>query len=109
MTQPGDVWRLYGGEKLLAEMRVTGSDFPWTHASLSAQPAFAAVAPLFAEELRLIDLLDDVAQQDAWELAYDRVQEAVSLTAPNGRRVPEYLLHIDGEHAWWRWSDTPFD
>jgi hypothetical protein len=31
------------------------------------------------------------------------------LTYPDGRDVPEYLLHIDGDEAWWRWSDEPFD
>jgi hypothetical protein len=23
--------------------------------------------------------------------------------------VPEFLLHIDGTEAWWRWSDEPFE
>ena len=43
-----------------------------------------------------------------WEPAYGRVREAVSLAAPDGRRVPEFLLHIQDESAWWRWSDEPF-
>jgi hypothetical protein len=25
-----------------------------------------------------------------------------------GALVPEFLLHIDGEDAWWRWSDESF-
>jgi hypothetical protein len=36
------------------------------------------------------------------------VADAVSLAYPDGRRVPEFLLHIDGLEAWWRWSDEPF-
>jgi hypothetical protein len=32
----------------------------------------------------------------------------VSLAAPDGHLVPEFLLHIDGSEAWWRWSDEPF-
>jgi hypothetical protein len=31
----------------------------------------------------------------------------VRLLAPDGRPVPELLLHIEGD-AWWRWSDKPF-
>ncbi|MBX6751337.1 MAG: hypothetical protein IRY85_17015 [Micromonosporaceae bacterium] len=31
------------------------------------------------------------------------------LRNPEGRDVPEFLLHIDGDQAWWRWSDEPFD
>lgn len=28
--------------------------------------------------------------------------------APDGRPVPEFLLHIEGADAWLRWSDEPF-
>jgi hypothetical protein len=27
------------------------------------------------------------------------------MTFPDGRDVPEWLLHIDGDEAWWRWAD----
>jgi hypothetical protein len=43
-----------------------------------------------------------------WEAAYDRIRQAVRLLAPDGRPVAEFLLHIDGDDAWWRWSDEPF-
>jgi len=42
------------------------------------------------------------------EAAYRRIREAVRLLAPDGRAVPEFLLHIEDEDAWWRWSDEPF-
>ncbi len=29
-------------------------------------------------------------------------------SACTGRSVPEFLLHIEGEDAWWRSSDEPF-
>ncbi len=32
----------------------------------------------------------------------------MTLTSPDGP-VPEFLLHIEGEQAWFRWSDEPFD
>jgi hypothetical protein len=37
-----------------------------------------------------------------------RARDAVSLAGPSGRRVPELLLHIQGDNAWWRWNDEPF-
>jgi hypothetical protein len=42
------------------------------------------------------------------EEAYDEVRRRVSLHAPGGP-VPEFLLHIEGDRAWFRWSDEPFD
>src|SRR5215831_19666011 len=67
---------------------------------------FAAVRPLFAEELRALEHVDD--DLGSWQAAYDRIRRAVSLLYPHGRPVPEFLLHVDGEDAWWRWSDEPF-
>ena len=57
-------------------------------------------------ELRRLDGLDD--DPESWEAAYNQIRQAVRLLAPDGRPVPEFLLHIDGGDAWWRWSDEPF-
>ena len=62
--------------------------------------------PLFDNELQRLDFLDEEPEQ--WEAAYRRVREMVCLLTPDGRPVPEFLLHIEGENAWWRWSDEPF-
>lgn len=107
MTEAGSTWRLWRDNDLLGELEVTGSDFPWLQARFSAQPRFAQVASLFEEELRLLDVADD--DVEAWERVYYRLRETVHLTDPDGRQVAEFLLHIDGTDAWWRWSDTPFD
>jgi hypothetical protein len=102
----GQVWRLVGvdGEHL-ADLAVTDGDFPWLNAELRATPAFEAVRPLFVEELRQTTAEDIPAS----EAAYDRIRAAVHLIDPDGVRVPEFLLHIDGNDAWWRWSDEAFD
>jgi hypothetical protein len=42
------------------------------------------------------------------EAAYARIRKAVTLLYPEGRPVPELLLHVDGGDAWWRWTDEPF-
>jgi hypothetical protein len=101
----GEVWRLYRGEELVSELTVTEIDFPWLHARFMARPAFEPLTALFAEELALVD--DD--ETDCWDAAYDRIRSVVRLTYPDGRDVPEFLLHIEGDVAWWRWSDEPFE
>ncbi len=83
------VWQFVRGDELLAGLVVTGGDFPWLIA-----------------ELRRLELPDEEPEQ--WEAAYRRIREVVWLMAPDGLPVPEFLLHIEGAGAWWRWSDEPF-
>jgi hypothetical protein len=89
-----------------AELVVDGGDFPWLNARVQAAPGFEEIRPLFEEELRLLDNIDENVQ--AWEAAYENIRRTVHLRYPEGRQVPEFLLHIRGEDAWWRWSDEPF-
>jgi hypothetical protein len=63
--------------------------------------------PLFDAELTLLEHIED--DVDEWEAAEKAVRAAVSLRYPAGNEVPEFLLHIQGDEAWWRWSDEPFD
>ncbi|MBM2623167.1 hypothetical protein JIG36_47490 [Actinoplanes sp. LDG1-06] len=86
--------------ELLAELVVTDGDFPWLYARVEARAGLAELRPLFADELRLLD--DD---PEAWEKAYDELRSVVTLRCPEGHDVPEFLLHLDGDEAWWRWSD----
>ena len=98
------IWQLHHADATIAELVVTDADFPWLHATVRPGPGFDVLRPLFDDEVRLSEDDDDVA----WEAAYDRIRQAVSLIAPDGQAVPEFLLHIDGQDAWWRWSDEPF-
>ena len=106
MNDDAQIWQLVDGEGVLAELVVTGGDFPWLNAEVRPTGRFERIRPLFEEELRRLDRLDD--DLASWEAAYDRIRHAVRLLAPDGRPVPEFLLHIDGHDAWWRWSDDPF-
>jgi hypothetical protein len=106
MSDDAQVWQLVDDEGLLADLVVTGSDFPWLNAEVRPVDRLERIRPLFEEELRRLDRLDD--DLASWEAAYHRVRQAVRLLAPDGRPVPEFLLHIDGHDAWWRWSDEPF-
>lgn len=103
-----EVWRLHHAGRVVAELHVTESDLPWLVARVSPLPGFDAVAPLFASEARLVAELQDVETAE-WAEAYDRIRRETRLTYPDGRDVPEYLLHIEGDQAWWRWSDEPFE
>lgn len=108
-SRHGDTWTLHWRDdgRKLADLVVTGGDFPWLEARLHPREGLAEVLPLFAEELRLLDKIDD--NVESWERAYEAIRNAVTLRYPNGREVPEFLLHIDGNEVWWRWSDEPFD
>jgi len=86
---------------------VTDSDFPWLYGRVVARPGFAEVRPLFVEELPLIDEIDS-DDGAAWDAVYARIRATVRLVYPDGRNVPEFILHIDGDLAWWRWSDESF-
>jgi hypothetical protein len=107
-----EVWRLHAAADgaLLGRLTVFERDFPWINARLTATPAFEALRPLFREEARLARHLAETDEDvDTWEDAYAGVRAAVRLVTPDGVRVPEFLLHIDGDEAWWRYSDEPFD
>lgn len=101
----GDVWRLVRDEQLLGEIVIENADFPWLSGRFLPQPAFAEVKPLFDQELALVESgLDDA---DAWERIYNAITDSVTLLSPHGP-VPEFLLHIQGDEAWFRWNDEPF-
>jgi hypothetical protein len=106
MSDADPVWRLVRGDELLAELVVTDADFPWLNARVRPAAGFAGVRPLFDDELRRLEDLDEEPEQ--WEAAYRSIREVVRLLTPDGRAVAEFLLHIEGENAWWRWSDEPF-
>jgi hypothetical protein len=105
----GGAWTLRRRDdgRIVADLFVTGGDFPWLNARVDSREGLEEVRPLFAEELRLLDAIDE--DVESWERAYEAIRNAVTLQHPEGREVPEFLLHIDGNEAWWRWSDEPFD
>ncbi|MET7733474.1 hypothetical protein ABZT02_19180 [Streptomyces sp. NPDC005402] len=102
----GEVWQVRGGGDRVGDILIDEADFPWLSGRFTAGPGFAGVRELFARELALMDEFDEERQQE-WEKAYDEVRRRVSLLAPTGP-VAEFLLHIEGDRAWFRWSDEPF-
>jgi hypothetical protein len=47
-----DVWKLYAGDELVADLVVTGLDDPWLLARVEPGPALDRYRPLFEAELR---------------------------------------------------------
>ncbi|MET8982435.1 hypothetical protein ABZX85_43340 [Streptomyces sp. NPDC004539] len=100
----GEIWRVRSGAEEVGEIAIDDSDFPWLSGRFTPGPGYAAVEPLFVRELAQLN--DERTEE--WEALYDEITRRVSLSSPDGP-VPEFLLHIEGERAWFRWSDEPFD
>lgn len=111
-TWSGPVWRLLRGEEPIGEIHVTHDDFPWLNGRFVALDGFGDVQALFEDELALADSADesgDESDEQAWQSAYRRITGTLTLVAPDGTPAAEFLLHIDGANAWFRWNDEPFD
>lgn len=107
MPRADERWELREGSSVLGVITVDDLDFPWLSGSFAAAPGFARWAPVFAESSRMLDELadvDDPAGWEHWEAWYDRISTALTLVAPAGP-VAEFLLHIDGARASFRWLD----
>jgi hypothetical protein len=81
-------------------------DQPWIHCHFRPQPRFAFVARLFAEELAFFQGEGFKDRWEEWESAYNRIR-ALRLKlqrASGGPRTRDFLLHIEGDHAWFRTS-----
>jgi hypothetical protein len=103
----GSTWHLLPGDRIVADLVVYGGDFPWLNARLHPRDGFEEIRPLFEDELGRLDDYD--ANIEGWEDAYHRVRAEVSLAAPDGHLVPEFILHVHDNEAWWRWSEEPFE
>ncbi|MER5352639.1 DUF4240 domain-containing protein [Kitasatospora sp. NPDC002551] len=88
----------------MGEIVVEETDFPWLRGRFIASPAFVMFEPLFARSQALADGED----WEGFDGAYDEIRKALSLLSPSGP-VAEFLLHVQGRDAWFRWSDESFD
>ncbi|MHA5050982.1 hypothetical protein [Streptomyces sp. SD15] len=106
MTFVGETWRLLGPSGVVGEIVIEEADFPWLHGRFVGRPGFAELRPLFDRELALVARIDEAYEE--WEAAYEKVAAAVTLVAPD-HPVADFLLHIDGDKAWFRWTEEPSD
>ncbi len=94
-------FHLYRGERLLGTLTRTDGDMPWHLGAFDPAPAFEEVRPLFDQELALLN----ADRMDEWEAAWAEV-EALGLRlepVPAGVAITEFLLHVEGPRAWWRY------
>jgi hypothetical protein len=104
MVGIGQVWRLYRGAERVADIVVEDTDMPWLVGRVVPAPGFAALRPVFAREQEILDAPGDL-DAEAWERAYEPISR-LTLASPAGP-VAEFLLHVDGDEARFRWADEP--
>jgi hypothetical protein len=102
-VREGDTWRLYAGDEHVADLVVSGFDFPWLEADVVSQPGLDRFRSLFDDEVRYLDEAGD--EEGRWAQTQSAIRRSLRMTFPDGRDVPEWLLHIDGDEAWWRFAD----
>ncbi|MET9444582.1 hypothetical protein [Streptomyces sp. NPDC006610] len=102
-----DTWYVRSGDDLVGEIAVDDADFPWLAGRFTPGPAYPAVRDLFARELALAerDDGDDDGHWREWETVYEEIGRRVSLSSPDGP-VADFLLHIRGDRAWFRWREA---
>ncbi|MCC7103974.1 MAG: hypothetical protein IT307_02410 [Chloroflexi bacterium] len=94
-------WRLCLDNAVLGRLMRRDTDRPWTNCDFEPTDAFERVKPAFDEELQLLN----AGWMDDWEEAYERIA-ALGMTLEDentGEKITEFLLHIDGKDAWFRW------
>lgn len=100
-------WTLMKGNDVVARLQAVDVDMPWIFAEIETLPGFAPYAPLFAAELAILDAsAEDEREEADWEAVYDKIVADLDLLMPDGTPV-EYLLHIDGPEAWFRFAEVP--
>lgn len=107
----GQRWELREGEQLIGSITITDQDFPWLHGTFVPEPGFERWKPVFeAEEALMQNLLIEDSEEgwERWERLYEPITTALTLVAPSGP-VADFLLHVEGAAAWFRWSDEPID
>jgi hypothetical protein len=105
-TGIGATWRLRHHGDEVASLEVNDMDFPWLIAAVHPTPRFAEVRGVFDEEASQLEGGD---LGPAWDAVYSRIRADFELVRPDGFAVPEFILHIEGDVATWRWNDEPFE
>src|SRR6516164_2608710 len=103
MDERPEIWLLARGEEPVAELLVEQRDRPWVRGRVVPWEGFGPLRQLFDRERRLAAQMDEVP--DAWARAHQELRREVRLIGPDGREVPNFLLHIDGRRARWRSGD----
>ncbi|KDN83946.1 hypothetical protein [Kitasatospora cheerisanensis] len=99
-----ETWWLRRGEESVGEIRVTEADFPWPHGDFLRGPGRPAAEPGFTGSRRPTRS----EEWEQWDRAWTALEEEHTLHSPEGP-VAEFLLPVEPPHAWFRFSEEPFD
>jgi hypothetical protein len=103
MIRDGEVWTLHHGDHTIGRIAIDDGDFPWLEGNFEPLPGFEEFKPLFDRSLELVH--DDPKE---WEAVYTQIESRLELHSADGPAAA-FLLHIESDRAWFRWTDTPFD
>lgn len=95
-------FKLYREDVLLGVIQLVPElcDFPWYGGLLEPEPAFAPYAPLFRQELELLE----EERMDEWGQVLEEIEGSGLSLVPleTGIPVTGFLIHIDGMKVAWR-------
>ncbi|CAM5374877.1 hypothetical protein SAVIM338S_01591 [Streptomyces avidinii] len=103
----GSVWTLVRRQDgPLGVVTVESADFPWLYGRFAPEPGFEQVRPWFeAVQSVLAEEIDGERFGERFDAVYEPIAEQLTLVMPDGVPASDFLLHIDGAEAWFRWSD----
>lgn len=97
------IFLLCRDDQLLGELTASSPDFPWHQGNFHPTPAFEEVRSLFERELVLMNAEKWVEWEAVWTAIYDLGVKLRPASARDASEdISEFLLHIDGDEAWWR-------
>jgi hypothetical protein len=94
-------YRVVRGGRLLGTIKNTGFDMPWFEGVFEPTAAFGEVQALFDQERQLLDA-DRIAE---WGAVWGEIMGPGMRLEPldGSEPIAEFLLHIDGQKARWRY------
>jgi hypothetical protein len=96
-------WELRKGSRLLGILTNCRLDWPWYFCQFEARAEFERHRSLFEEELRLLDASPEDLKE--WGESYKKIENLgldLISTAEEGPVVKEFMIHINGDEAWFR-------
>ena len=94
-------WTLMIGDSVLGMLTLDDLDMPWLCCHFTPTPSFEQVRPLFVAEL---EVLEGQWDEEQWEKAYAAIVALeLRLVGDDGQIIDEFLLHIDGDTARFRY------
>jgi hypothetical protein len=94
-------------DSLLGRLTLKEIDQPFLFCEFQPTEAFDEFKPLFDREVELLETGD----METWDEAYNRINDlGLTLFNPDGEiDIKEFLLHIQNNEAWFRYSSEKFE